>query len=169
MESRQQVVSQAYLISHFIPYLMQHGTLYAKFKTVKARPAYAGEIIVTNTADGFETINKASDGDMVVQNETSSGEVYIVSKNKFNDRYISGDILQDGWRRYHPVGRVIAMHVDAEILALLGSHTAISIDAPWGETMPVRQGDYLVTPPGDPQVYRIAAQEFAETYRTAEE
>jgi hypothetical protein len=37
--------------------------------------------------------------------------------------------------------------------------------APWGESMIVKPGDYLVTPPEKNEIYRIAQKEFEETYK----
>jgi hypothetical protein len=165
MEQYHSIISQSHLVQHFLPYLLEHGVLYAKFKTVKARTATAGEQVVTITADGIETTNTAHEGDMVVQNETAAGEQYIIQKEKFASRYTPGEQLESLWRRYQPIGKVVAMEVGPHMLQAMGWSAEFDIEAPWGEPMKVRTGDYLVTPPGDAQVYRIAAQEFAETYK----
>jgi hypothetical protein len=167
MEPNQPVIAQSQLVQQFLPYLLEHGSLYAKFKTVKARSAKAGEQVVTVTADGIETTNTAREGDMVVQNETAAGEQYIIQKEKFASRYTPGEQIDPSWKRYHPIGKVVALQVGPHMAKLLGWSPEFEIEAPWGETMKVRIGDYLVTPPGDKQVYRIAEQEFAETYKPA--
>lgn len=136
-----------------------------KFQKIWARPAIEGEIVVTETADGVETQNTAQDGDMVVWNLTSAGEQYIIRAAKFPKLYYGLPLTttEDGWEwtQYAPKGIVKALKVTDE-------NCPNEFEAPWGETMVCKVGDYLVCPLKDNQIYRIAEKEFHETYEFGE-
>jgi hypothetical protein len=136
-----------------------------KTKPVDARPAKAGEVIVTVIkGEGTETRSKpAVAGDMVVRNRcpATGNEQYLVTAAKFKERY--GDPLgpadPEGWRPYRPHG--------AEMLYVVVRPTdgSFTFTAPWGEAMVARPGDALVRDPADPKdTYRVAAASFACTY-----
>lgn len=134
--------------------------VYEKYKEVHARKAVVGEVILTITADGKETQNTAKEGDFVVKNLTGAGEMYILTAKKFNARYELKENIDETWSLYRPLGKVKALQVKLET-----SSKEIYILAPWGEKMVVKDGDFLVTPLDNSEVYRIAEKEFYETYR----
>jgi hypothetical protein len=136
-----------------------------KTKPVDARPAVAGEVVVSIIAgEGVETRSKpAKEGDWVVRNrcpETGNEEI-LVSAAKFPTRYGEpiGQPDAKGYREFHPKGTamdyVITRDTDGEF----------AIQAPWGELQRVRPGDAIVQIPEDRQdTYRIQGQSFACTY-----
>lgn len=135
-----------------------------KFKKIWARPANAGETIVTQTADGVETQNVAQDGDMVVWNLTTANEQYIVRSAKFAKLYkeLPVTTTQDGWTwtQYSPKGIVKAFKVL--------DNCPNQFIASWGEAMVCKVGDYLVCPLKGNEIYRIAEKEFHQTYSFGE-
>jgi hypothetical protein len=164
-------ISQADAASLFLPAIKARGKRYAKFKEVLGRPAVPGEVIVTRTADGVETSNTAKYGDYVVRNETAAAEEYIVPAAKFPNLYEYLPGLYDeveraegegsGYLRYKAKGEVDGVMFTA---ADFGTWNPLTFIAPWGSPMVAKDGDMIVSPDGK-EVYRIAATEFAETYR----
>jgi hypothetical protein len=132
---------------------------------VDARPAQAGEVVVTVIAgEGKETQSPpAQQGDMVVRNrcpETGSEEI-LVAAAKFAERYEgpSGPADASGWQPYRPRGVRMRYFIVRE------ADGAFTFTAPWGEPMVARPGDAIVRNPQDPaDTYRIAAAAFACTY-----
>lgn len=136
-----------------------------KTKSVDARPAEPGEVIVTIIAgEGIETQSRpAEPGDFVVRNRCpeTGNEQYLVAATKFTDRYEGpfGDADADGWREFRPLGPVLDYLIVSEDI---GSFT---FNAPWGEAMIAHPGDAIVQNPSDEaDTYRIAALSFACTY-----
>ena len=105
--------------------------------------------VVTMTADGQETKNKADPGDVIMSGP--SGENYVVKGAKFPKLY-QGDI-----------GQVVIPEQGPRQVAVYSGHSAIKFIAPWGEEMVLKPGDYLVKD-GDDGYYRIAKKEYEETY-----
>lgn len=65
---------------------LEHAPVFKKRGIVKARPAVEGEVVITTLAGGAEeTTNTAKANDWVVTGR--SGEQYIISREKFFDRY----------------------------------------------------------------------------------
>lgn len=136
-----------------------------KSREVDVRPAVPGEIVVTVIAgEGKETQSKpAHAGDMVVRNrcESTGNEAYLVSADKFRERYEGplGPEDAQGWRPYRPLGpKMLYLLVRPE-------DGAFSFTAPWGEPMAARPGDAIVRDPADPtDTYRVAAASFVCTY-----
>jgi hypothetical protein len=144
---------------------------YKKFQVIKARQAYAGEEVVSVVESGRETVNVASLGDYVVENQTEAKERYIVSGAKFEQRYVKEQGLDGGWGLYKPLGRVKGIKVDRTVLNLFHQQGAFFISAPWDEAQYVEEGDMLVTTLPLQQrieIYRIAHKEFLETYAREE-
>ncbi|MDX1912621.1 MAG: hypothetical protein SFV22_14105 [Saprospiraceae bacterium] len=136
---------------------------YRKKTDVLVRAAQEGELIITCTADGEETRNKAEAGDFVLKNKTEAGEEYLVSKETLDDRYTFLEKADEVYARYRPNGTIQAISLDEAYFTSLSLHNPFRFMAEWGETMIVRAGDYLVrTDSGE--VYRIARKEFFETY-----
>ncbi len=136
-----------------------------KTKIVDARPAAAGEVVVTViSGEGEETRSKPAEaGDKVVRNRcpATGNEQYLVKASKFAERYGQplGPADADGWRPFRPKG--------AEMLFVVvrTKDGTFTFTAPWGEPMVARPGDALVRDPTDPaDTYRVAAASFACTY-----
>ena len=67
---------------------LSSAPVFKKQGQVNARPATKGEAVTTTLASGVkETENTANEGDWIVTNP--SGEQYIISGKKFEDRYES--------------------------------------------------------------------------------
>jgi hypothetical protein len=136
-----------------------------KTKLVDARPARAGEVIVTLIAgEGRETKSPpAVTGDWVVRNrsEGTGHEEYMVPAARFEEGYrrTGRAAGKDGWQEHRPVGKVVRFFV------LTPEHGAFSFTAPWGERMVAKPGDAIVQDPENPtDTYRVAAASFACTY-----
>ena len=108
------------------------------------------------TADGLETTNYAKEGDFVVKNlHTECQEEYIVPRHMLFSRY-KFFYFYDKGAVYIPQGRILACRYYGSDLEFV---------AKWGRLMSLKTGDYIVAPsPTYLEVYRIAAQEFYETY-----
>ena len=145
---------QAY--DHFYPEINQNGKVYKKYGLIYAYKAKSDEFIETWTQDGLETTNYAKEGDFVVQNlQTEFREKYIVSEAMFFKRYRFFYYSGDG-AVYIPTGKVKATIYFGDDMYFV---------AKWGRLMVLKYGDYIVTPmPNQDEVYRIARQEFFETY-----
>lgn len=136
-----------------------------KTKPVDARPARAGEVIITLIEDeGHETRSKpAAEGDWVVRNRcpATGNEEYLVKAEVFAERYAGPFSEPDaqGWREFRPQGPEVRFFVVGE------SYGTFTFTAPWGEKMVARPGDAIVRDPADPaDTYRIAAAAFECTY-----
>jgi hypothetical protein len=105
--------------------------------------------VVTITADGKETQNVAGVGDIIMSGP--SGEKYVVKKEKFDKLYTDG-----------PDGTKIPEQSPRQVTQYTGEEE-VTFTAPWGEDMVLKLGDYLVRD-GDSGYYRIAKQEYEETY-----
>jgi hypothetical protein len=169
MSEFQEWVPQALVQKLLMSVLEEHGKRYRKFQQILARPAEAGEIVVSITSSAVETWNTAREGDFVVQNLTEAMEIYIVSGSKFSKRYTLVGEEDDGWKRYRPHGDVFALEIKTEIMDLLERTSPFVIEAPWGEPQRVELNDFLVTLPDYSEIYRIARQEFFQTYRLVDD
>jgi hypothetical protein len=136
-----------------------------KTKLVDARPARAGEAIVTFIkGEGHETQSKpAADGDWVVRNRcpATGNEEYLVEAGIFAERYVGPFSEPDaqGWREFRPQGTEVRFFVVGE------RDGTFTFTAPWGEQMVARPGDAIVRNPADPKdSYRVAAAAFECTY-----
>jgi hypothetical protein len=136
-----------------------------KTRVVDARPAKAGEIVVTVIeGEGKETQSRpARDGDYVVRNRCpeTGNEQYLVGADKFADRYkeTGAPPSADGWREFQPVGK------ELRVFFLPPGQAPFSFVAPWGEPMVAKPGDAIVQDPKDENdVYRVARASFDCTY-----
>lgn len=154
----------------FIPLLELRGKVYKKYRHILAKEAEGGEVIETHTGDGLETVNTAKAGDMIVRNTTRAGEMYVMSAAKFAERYerVGEGEEEDGFAGYRPTGRILAIGIDAGLLEELSLPEAFSFTASWGSDMVVKAGDFLACPADHSSVYRIAREEFFETYKAGE-
>jgi hypothetical protein len=139
-----------------------------KTKPVDARPARAGEVIVTVIAgEGKETQSPpAKAGDMVVRNRcpATGNEEILVAAAKFSERY-EGPIgpAAGGWSPYRPRGNEMSYFI------VRPGDGTFTFTAPWGEAMIARPKDAIVRDPKDPKdIYRIAAAAFDCTYEIIE-
>jgi hypothetical protein len=136
-----------------------------KTKTVDAREAKPGEVVVTVIkGEGKETQSPpAKAGDMVVRNRCpeTGNEEFLVSASKFPSRYEGpiGPAGEDGWHPYRPRG------ADMRFVVVTEQDGEFTFTAPWGETMIARPGDGIVQDTQDPKdTYRVQKAAFACTY-----
>jgi len=158
------MISQKELKELFLPILKKEGETYHKYRVIRARKAEKGEHVTTVTSDGKETENVAESGDYLVENQTSAHERYLVSSEKFADRYKKQRDVDNGWAIYKPMGKVCAVELSDELLTRLELQDEFEIEAPWGAAEVVRKDDFVVSTPDFSEVYRIARREFLETY-----
>lgn len=131
---------------------------------VRAKKAQAGLVVVTKTSDGDETQNTAETGDWLVENQTSTNELYLVKAETFKKKYSLVQSLEKGWGCYQPKGEISGLIVGKDHLEAFGASSVMEFQAPWKDTMIVKPGDMLVVPPEKNEIYRIAKKEFGETY-----
>lgn len=143
--------------------------MYQKYQSVLARRAKEGEKIESITSGGKETVNRARAGDFVVINQTGAREQYVVSPEKFRERYSFWREAPDGYLEYLPKGKVMAIELTDAVLEYLGLPSEFEYEAPWGERGIAQKGDFLVCPTDESEVYRIGRKEFFETYRPEEQ
>ena len=105
--------------------------------------------VVTVTCDGEETQNVAAQGDIIMSGP--SKENYVVKSAKFPKLY-QGQI-----------GQTVIPEQGPRLVALYTGQQPVSFTAPWGESMVLKPGDYLVKD-GDQGYYRIAKVEYEQTY-----
>ena len=160
------IPSQALICALFLPLLESQGEWFQKYRPIWARPAEAGEEIRTCTSDGLETCNTANSGDFIVRNQTAAGELYVMARSSFEERYTPTSRTDEkGFREYLPTGKILAIELTEELLKALGLPPTFEFIASWGSGMVAKTGDYMVCPPDRSSVYRIARREFFETYR----
>lgn len=127
---------------------------YKKYGVVQVKLANVGERIVTIINGKKETENVATEGSVIVVNP--GGERYIISRNKFDERY-KGTPTKE-WTTAIAKGRCRAFRYTGDSFSFL---------APWEEKMIVDSGDYIVqSKEGDyNDIYRIAQEAFKQTYK----
>lgn len=160
--------SQSEMFARFSPVLDAEGVIFQKKQNVFAKKAEAQEVVTTQTSDGVETVNTAETGDYLVKNQTAAGEVYVVKASKFAARYEWFGIGEGGFEEYRPTGRVTAVELTPERCEAMDLPDVFHFEAPWGEAMVAKTGDFIVSPPDGAEVYRIARKEFFETYAEVE-
>lgn len=160
--------SQAELLALLRPAFEKTGRPYRKKRNVLAKPAKEGEVIATVTADGLETTNTAHAGDFIIQNMTEAGERYILPEAKFTKKYALLRPSESGWNEYEPTGKIVALAFDEGLQTQFHLPDTFHFMARWGQPMVAKQGDFLASPPDYSEVYRIAQEEFYETYAPVE-
>jgi hypothetical protein len=122
------------------------------------------ETILTIVAGKLETIKKATPHlDVIIRNIQigSSAETYIIDKENFKKRYVTGYefFWIDGkkWFKAEANGEVMAFCYHGETIGFV---------APWGEKMLCEDGDFIAQPIGGSpdDIYRIEKQTFNQTY-----
>lgn len=161
------MLTQSEILEKLRPVLENEGNVYQKKKNVLARPAQTGEVIQTLTGDGLETTNAAEDGDFIVQNQTTAGEMYIVPAHKFTQRYTHLRTVDEHWNEYQPIGRIVALELTPALLQRLHLPEEFIFIAPWDDPMTAKAGDFMGGPESLTEVYRLARKEFFETYAPA--
>jgi hypothetical protein len=118
-------------------------------------------IVTTITKDGsIETTNLAKSGDIIMSGP--SCEKYVLSPDNFCKFYEarSSNKKEEGDGVY-----VIPNQSPRFVAKYTHDDRCVTFTAPWGETMLLKPGDYLVKDiGGDGCYYRIAEAEFKETY-----
>lgn len=106
------------------------------------------QLVVTYTADGKETEKQGRAGDVLISGPNR--ENYVIDAAKFGKLYQGtfGD-------------KVIPEQTPRLVSAYSGP--VVNFTAPWGESMILKSGDYLVKD-GDSGYYRIAQDEYKKTY-----
>lgn len=105
--------------------------------------------VVTVTSDGVETQNVAERDDIIMSGP--SGERYVIKAAKFPKLY-AGQVGGPVHPEQSP--RNVAVYVGGD---------PVQFTAPWGESMVLKPGDYLVKE-GEGKYYRIAKLEYEATY-----
>ena len=117
--------------------------------------------IETYTTDGKETTNIGNIGDIVICGP--SKEKYVIKKENFL-KFYQGNIGEKVIPNQSP--RTVAK-ITPEILDALNlDHNNLKFTASWGESMPLKAGDYLVK--DGENYYRIAKIEYEKTYDPVE-
>lgn len=140
------------------------GRLYRKKTNVLAKPAEEGERVETVTSDGRETTNTAKAGEFLVRNQTKAQETYLMKSEQFHKKYEYLGKGEEGYAEYRALGEVKALELTPDTLQAMKLEAPLYFIADWGEEMVAKEGDYLVVPVDGQEVYRIARQEFGETY-----
>eukprot|EP00798_Chlamydomonas_sp_ICE-L_P006767 gene6767-biopygen1971 len=97
---------------------------------------------------GNETTNVAMAGDIIICGKYN--EQYVVTFTKI-------------WTMYDIVDAHLTVRYVTRQAALYTSNTAHTFTAPWGESMTVHPGDYVVKE-GEDGFYRVEKNTFEETY-----
>ena len=105
--------------------------------------------VVTVTSDGKETQNVATPNDVIMSGP--SRENYVVKAAKFPKLYQG------------TMGGPVIPEQSPRLVALYVGKVPVTFTAPWGESMVLKPGDYLVKD-GDAGYYRIAKVEYDQTY-----
>lgn len=120
-----------------------------KMPAMSYTQSQAQQPVITVTADGKETQNVAEPGDIIMSGP--SRENYVVKAAKFPKLY-QGE-----------VGGVVTPEQGPRMVARYMGRDTVQFTAPWGESMVLKPGDYLVRD-GDAGYYRIAQAEYEQTY-----
>jgi len=166
-----QSLKQEELLIFFLQIILEKKNLYQKFAGVWARRSNGGEQIISTTSDGEETRCITSKGDYVLINDTRGKEEYVLSADKFKERYFHS---HNNYYKPTEKARVYAIKITEDnirefrlegLQRLLDKpNEPIYIEASWHESQTLRLNDYLVIPLAKNEVYRIGQKEFLETY-----
>lgn len=183
---------QAQVSARFAPLLRKEGLVHRKNVTSFIRRASKGEHIKT-------TIDGVHESEQTVKNDTSwvvcgraAGEYYILTDKEFNECYdeksataikshssaLDRRLHRKGFLEYRSKRQVWAHKVDEDDMAffrygkkpdMLSSAQEAYFEAPWGESMRVELGDFLVMqyPNGNEEVYRVERTVFEYSYTDA--
>ena len=107
-------------------------------------------VVVTMLPDGKETSNTAERGDIIMSGV--SREKYVIKAAKFPKLYTGS------------IGRDVIPEQTPRMVARYTASQTITFEAPWGEQMILKTGDYVVREADGKGFYRIAKAEFERTY-----
>lgn len=156
--------SQQEIISQFFTILKETGQRYTKKSLIRAMKAHPGTLVTTRTSDGQAYENTAEPGDWLIENQTAVSEHYLMKEAIFSKKYSLHQALGEGWGAYRALGQVYAKQLTTqEIYDFTGSQN-IDFEGPLNKTVSLRQGDFLVIPTDESEVYRITEKEFLQTY-----
>jgi len=132
-----------------LPYTYAAGGKPGTMKPFTYTKATTQQEVKTITADGLETKNIAQIDDIIFSGP--SGENYVVTQAKLPKLYTGkvGDVI-----RPEQSVRTVAQY----------SGAPITFNASFGQSMPLKPGDYLVKDPSGTGYYRIAKLEYEKTY-----
>lgn len=108
--------------------------------------------VLTKFGEEIETKNIAKPGDYILTG--LSGERYVLTPEKFNDRYEIVDAM--------------AIPKTEQRLAVQWDLDPVEFIADWGEPMVCLTDDYLISPIDMSEVYRVKESEFIKTYELCE-
>jgi hypothetical protein len=134
---------------------------YKKVGKVLFRHCVPGESVITTCGGKVETIKKAGDHDVIIQNVQPGGsaETYIIGGAKFKERY---EVQEDQVHAINGQRWTVGIPT-GEIDAFVYQDEPITFMAPWGQPMLCEPGDMLCSA-GKGDIYRIARAEFDFTY-----
>lgn len=158
-------IKQKKLLKYIKPQMHQRGQSYKKITNIFARPAIVGEVVTTITSSGKETTKEGRPGDILVKNQTEAEEVYLISREKFKQKY---DYLQpagEGFSEYTSKGKIFALEITESMLTDFNLPDSFHYEAPWGSAAFAQKGDFWVMPMDYSEVYRIDRSEFFQTYQ----
>jgi hypothetical protein len=105
--------------------------------------------VTTITSDGKETQNTADINDIIMSGP--SKEQYVIKSAKFPKLYVG------------QIGGPIHPEQGPRNVAVYNGNKEVMFTAPWGESMVLKPGDYLVKE-AEGKYYRIAKKEYEATY-----
>jgi hypothetical protein len=176
--------------ARFVPLCQKEGKSFRKNVNSYIRRARKGEQIVTEIDGVHESQKTVEDDSSWVVCGKAAGEHYVLTDTEFHESYdedsekpIAEDapqtrrLRQHGFFEYKSKRFVWGRIVDEEDMRFF-RHGANTPDfayfvAPWGETMRVEKGDYLVTQhvpdgEGNGEVYRVERIVFEDSYAEEE-
>jgi hypothetical protein len=132
-----------------VGYVMSNHSTAEDLRPLEYTIADKDQVVETYTSDGKETTNTAHKGDFIFSGP--SGELYVLKPSKVQKVY-TGSI--GGTLTPEQSNRSVTLYNGPEI----------NFTAPWGESMVLKPGDYLVKEQDNSGYYRIAKKEFEQTY-----
>jgi hypothetical protein len=187
------VRNQKEVQTRFVPLLRRAGKIFRKRVTSFVRRARKGEQIVTAIDGVHESQKTVNDDSSWVVCGKAAGEYYVLTDKEFHESYDinsgkpipanakdpqSRRLRQQGFFEYNSKRYIWGRIVDEDDMKYF-RHGADTPDfayfvAPWGETMRVEKGDYLVTqyaPNGkcNDECYRVERIVFDYSYADTEE
>ena len=170
----------------FVPFLHTEGKIFRKELSSYIRRAIKGEEVVTIISGVQEGKRMVDDDSSWVVCAKAAGETYVLNDKEFHESYnvdsakmISEDasngqwLRQHGFLEYESKRYIWARAVDDEDMRWFRNGTKkpdfAHFIAPWGETMRVEKGDFLVMQyvpngKGNDEVYRVEKMVFGESY-----
>lgn len=159
------MISQQELLSLFYPIIKEKGFRSIKKALIKAKRAEAGVWITTTTSSGITSRNQAKKGDFLIENQTSSHELYLMGSETFDQKYQIEQCLEKGWASYRPKSFVLSYQIQTSDFDLLGSVESVVYESPIEKEALLHPGDFLIIPLVGTEIYGVGAKEFEQTYR----